>query len=578
MTTIWGGQLLFRGGLHLLALSNFLVSVVLNRSGRKASSQANEPEPGGTSLRPHEATFATIGPFIYYSVVLRMLSHRLHSSIRVSVSFPITEPGPKSKNVPLPNGHLSLPAIRKRWRDKGCVQGLEWFNSANDLMGFLLPFNLSSVKGGPLYSQRPGLRFGDEVGPDFHPISWQDYLFASFAPILLALPLAILVQMQSGSLKALLPYYILSSSSPTSPSTAGHSRSSSVTGQVVHPEETAGGGGRATALESLCLITGGPRGIWNGVRLCFVGSGATPATRRKEPLGFLADLHVLVLSAIVSLSSEALSIKLIGRCRADDFRGCHLGVSLFLVPGRIVQALLVVSLAMSVLNGLVLLQRREWRRAMDIHARHGNRGVEGVAELLDGRSEDTREYFRKVSGSAAAAADTDGDGYISTKEMAKHLDDHLFAIRVRPGTATNSVASLTSASTSTSPNEKGGANQPTAAPSSTTYYLEVTPRETKSSATSTWSTDMKEQLEESPSRSDTIESRLGPLNNLSLSPARQDMLGQLGSLLTMVGVLVLVLYYELTSNPDSGFERFMNSQGLGVRALFTSLGVIISLF
>ncbi|KAK3322968.1 hypothetical protein B0H66DRAFT_532286 [Apodospora peruviana] len=55
------------------------------------------------------------------------------------------------------------------------------------------------------------------------------------------------------------------------------------------------------------------------------------------------------------------------------------------------------------------------------------------------------------------------------------------------------------------------------------------------------------------------------------------MLSQLGFLLAIVGFLVLLLYYELNS-ADSAFERFMNSQGLGVRALFTSLGIIISLF
>ncbi|KAK4206729.1 hypothetical protein QBC37DRAFT_457723, partial [Rhypophila decipiens] len=406
---------------------------------------------------------------------------------------------------------------------------------------------------GPRTKPRPGTHAsGDSADADdfeFHPISWGDYLFASFAPILATLPLAWLVQMQSGSLKALLPYFILSSSSSA-----------------------------ATAAESLCLATGGPRGIWNGVYLFFVG---TSTSKRKEPLGFLADMHVIVLSAIVSLSSEALAIKLIGRCRVDDFRGCHMGVSLFMVPGRIVQALLGVSLALGVLNALVLLQRAEWKRAVDIYSRHGNTGVEGTAELLDGGSDETRGYFKKVAGSAAEEADTNGDGYISTKEMAKHLDDHLFAIRVRTNMVMNSSSAMSLSETSRGEKKSDGSRIP---PVRSIYYLEATPRDPDpgSDSTNTWSTggsDASDAKGEGKlSRSETIKSWLGPLKSISLTPARQDLLGQLGFLLAMIGLMVLVMYYELTSNPDSPFEKFMNSQSLGVRSLFTAMGVVVSLF
>ncbi|KAM7210424.1 hypothetical protein V8F06_014197 [Rhypophila decipiens] len=432
---------------------------------------------------------------------------------------------------------------------------------------------------GPRTKPRPGTHASDDaaIGSegdsnfDFHPISWGDYLFASFAPILVTLPLAWLIQMQSGSLKALLPYFILSSSSSSS---AGRNRSSSV-GNANQDGAIPGGGG-ATAAESLCLITGGPWGIWNGVRLFFVG---TSTTRRKEPLGFFADLHVVVLSAIVSLSSEALGIRLIGRCRVDDFRGCHMGLSLFLVPGRIVQALLAVSLALGVLNALVLLQRAEWKRAVDIYARHGNRGVEGTAELLEGSPEETQKYFRKVATSAAEDADTDGDGYISTKELAKHLDDHLFSIRVRSKPAMGCSTSISLNKTSTG--EKKSEEHIPPAVTTSTYYLEVTPRDTtlKADSTKTWSSDVSDMKgEDKLSRSETMKSWLGPLNRISLTPARQDLLGQLAFLLAMIGLMILVMYYELTSDPDSPFERFMNSQGLGVRSLFTAMGVIVSLF
>lgn len=115
------------------------------------------------------------------------------------------------------------------------------------------------------------------------------------------------------------------------------------------------------------------------------------------------------------------------------------------------------------------------------------------------------------------------------------------------------------------------------------YRLEITACGTKSSSASTWSTDLKdekgqekEEQKESLSR-EPIKSRLGAFFS-SISPGQQDLLSQFGFLLALIGVLVLVMYYELTSYADSGFEQFMNSQNLGVRALFTAIGLIISLF
>ncbi|KAI0451706.1 hypothetical protein F5B21DRAFT_485820 [Xylaria acuta] len=53
--------------------------------------------------------------------------------------------------------------------------------------------------------------------------------------------------------------------------------------------------------------------------------------------------------------------------------------------------------------------------------------------------------------------------------------------------------------------------------------------------------------------------------------------GRLCMLFILSGVLVLVLYYARTGG-DTAFERFIDSDSFGVQFLFTSLGVIISLF
>ncbi len=50
----------------------------------------------------------------------------------------------------------------------------------------------------------------------------------------------------------------------------------------------------------------------------------------------------------------------------------------------------------------------------------------------------------------------------------------------------------------------------------------------------------------------------------------------LGLIVVLVGLAVLSVYYKLEYNPNSGFERFMDSEGFGVRFLFTLVGVIIS--
>lgn len=54
--------------------------------------------------------------------------------------------------------------------------------------------------------------------------------------------------------------------------------------------------------------------------------------------------------------------------------------------------------------------------------------------------------------------------------------------------------------------------------------------------------------------------------------------GAIGLLLMLLGLLVLIIYYKSPYSPNTGFERFMDSQGFGVSFLFTSVGVIIKLY
>ncbi|KAK0750610.1 hypothetical protein B0T18DRAFT_346158, partial [Schizothecium vesticola] len=45
-----------------------------------------------------------------------------------------------------------------------------------------------------------------------------------------------------------------------------------------------------------------------------------------------------------------------------------------------------------------------------------------------------------------------------------------------------------------------------------------------------------------------------------------------------MGLAILVVYYNTTQRPETGFEKFMNTQEFGVRVLFTVFGVILGSF
>lgn len=55
-------------------------------------------------------------------------------------------------------------------------------------------------------------------------------------------------------------------------------------------------------------------------------------------------------------------------------------------------------------------------------------------------------------------------------------------------------------------------------------------------------------------------------------------IGRLVAMLVMVGVLILIAIYPHYRNTGTGFTRFMDSESMGVRILFSSIGIIITIF
>lgn len=53
--------------------------------------------------------------------------------------------------------------------------------------------------------------------------------------------------------------------------------------------------------------------------------------------------------------------------------------------------------------------------------------------------------------------------------------------------------------------------------------------------------------------------------------------GAVGLICFLLGLLAILVYYRMTDT-DSGFEQFMDSEGFGVKFLFTAIGVLIKLY
>jgi len=63
-----------------------------------------------------------------------------------------------------------------------------------------------------------------------------------------------------------------------------------------------------------------------------------------------------------------------------------------------------------------------------------------------------------------------------------------------------------------------------------------------------------------------------------LTPNTWNVIIRTVALVFTTGLLALILYYENTISPNTGFEAFMNSETFGVRIMFTSFGTITSWF
>ena len=328
----------------------------------------------------------------------------------------------------------------------------------------------------------------------FHPISSTEYTAVLVLPVLLAIIAAILAQSVHADLQALLPFHSLTAAS------------------TLTPWGGEGGQRGVTARESLTLITSGIPGFANSFRFL---------TNQRDPLSLFSYTLIVVVAVVTSLSSEAVGIQLHGECTKVDFRGCYMGIAVFLGPSRAIQALLGLGVIMVVGMGLVL---GKWRTGV----LENPLSIATMARLV--QSPRLREGIREVRSE-------EGDFFaeIRNREVTRQLEGYRFAFGCQQG-------------------REG-------------YGIVVFP---------TTGQDMAARM----SRKHTAPAR-PPARTRRKQPnmfrrTRERLIDGLG-LLLLWGLAILITYYNTTQYHESGFEKFMNNQNFGVRTLFTGVGVLVSL-
>jgi hypothetical protein len=274
-----------------------------------------------------------------------------------------------------------------------------------------------------------------------------------------------------------------------------------------------------TADQSLCLRTGGFHGLVSGVRSLAGG----------QALLFLTTLLTICSIILVPLSSEAIALKLHGSCTKTDFRGCAMSLGVFLGPAKAALALLV---CMVVLILLILVALKRWKSGVTANPWT----IGGIASLS--MSREVRTLFCQLPKGIK--------GRIEHKKMIRALSGKTFKLGYfsdYPGVPEYGIV----------------------------IHREVTPGLPKvGSKLSLYLKKSRESMRPNNGSEENSEEYHLPFLMLSFT-------WRIVFLLFLSGVLVVILYYNNTGG-DTPFERFMATQGFGVRALFTLIGVGITFY
>ncbi|KUI69366.1 hypothetical protein VM1G_11646 [Cytospora mali] len=243
------------------------------------------------------------------------------------------------------------------------------------------------------------------------------------------------------------------------------------------------------------------------------------AIKRREPVIAISDLLVFGAALLTPLAAETVSVHVPDGCKENCLG--NLGVSV--VVGRILEALMATMAALLIAL-IVLLSVFQWRTGV----RQNPWSIAAMASLcLD---PGFRDKLRSIPRGL--------DGGIEKSVILKALEDTRYA--------------LGDFWTSTSPETIGFRG----------YGVVVARHDGV----------VKKLLEKEPGGEDTEEPKVGykrtqPFKLLTWW-------GRCLLIFVFSCILIILTYYE-NSSGDTGFERFMDSQGFGVNFFFTALGVVI---
>ncbi|KUI53572.1 hypothetical protein VP1G_00867 [Cytospora mali] len=243
------------------------------------------------------------------------------------------------------------------------------------------------------------------------------------------------------------------------------------------------------------------------------------AIQRREPVIAISDLLVFGAALLTPLAAETVGVHVPDGCEENCLG--NLGVSV--VVGRLLEALMATMAALLIAL-IVLLSVFQWRTGV----RQNPWSIAGMASLcLDSGFRDKLRFIPRGL-----------DGGIKKSVILKALEDTKYA--------------LGDFWTSTSPETTGFRG-----------YGAVVARHDGVA---------KKLLEKKSGEEDTEEPKVGykrtqPFKLLTWW-------GRCLLIFVFSCILIILTYYEKSSG-DTGFERFMDSQGFGVNFFFTALGVVI---
>lgn len=277
----------------------------------------------------------------------------------------------------------------------------------------------------------------------------------------------------------------------------------------------------APASDSICLTPGGFTGPLHSIKLLY---------RCGEPLSLLSDFLVLSSSLLVSISSEAVGIKLYGKCQTFKFEGCSMYLDIFDKPSRATEALMIIMAVIVAIMG-ILLRRTHSGVAISPWS------IAGLCTLLPGQ---TTKFIRDSHPHNADDTET-----LTSTQFTKAVEGTTFSLQHYDGAGGQSKYGIIPHDS-----RKLGLSEPKGNRAKTHPLARGSSNTQVKSKNAKW----RQMVEDH---------------------------GYSGLFLAIhCGLLILILYYDTTQLDPlvDSFERFMDGQTFGIRFFFTGLAVVITFF